>query len=138
MTLVLLLILYGLAVLALTLILLRFGVPPARAILFSHLLYGAVAGILAVILWPADSTAYPNALATWMGDWIYVHAIEFMGDSHFAQAHYTIPWLLRVPQVYALSSCVLCGTLGIAVQWLYNRRWRGGIRRQARLLSTGK
>ena len=88
----------------------------------SFLVFGLATGMLAVVLWPLDTSVYPNVLAAWAGDWIYVQAIELIGDPHSDQAHYTIPWLLRVPQVYALASCALCAALGMAIQWLYNRR----------------
>lgn len=113
---------YGLLIVALAAILRRFRIPESRAVFLSFLVFGLATGMLAVALWPMDTSVYPNVLSAWAGDWIYVHAIEFIGDPHSDQAHYTIPWLLRVPQVYALASCALCTAMGMAMQWLYNRR----------------
>lgn len=123
--------LYGLVIAALAWMLRRLGVPGSRAILSGFLVYGLAAGILAVALWPMDTSVYPNVLASWAGDWIYMNAIDYIGDPHSDQAHYTIPWLLRVPEVYALASITVCGALGIAVQWLYNRSQGRGTKRSA-------
>ncbi len=133
LTLAIVLGIYGLVIAALAWLLRRLGVPGSRAILSGFLVYGLAAGILAVALWPMDTSVYPNVLAGWVGDWIYVNAIELIGDPHSDQAHYTIPWLLRVPQVYALASIILCGGLGTAAQWLYNRWQRYGTKQQTKL-----
>ena len=117
---------YGLVIAGLAVTLRRLRVPESRAVFAGFLIYGLVTGTLAVVLWPTDTSVYPNVLAAWGGDWIYTHAIEFIGDPHSDQAHTTIPWLLQVPQVYALTSVTLCGGLGIAAQWLYDRLHRRG------------
>lgn len=121
---------YGLTIAGLAWTLQRLGVAESRAILAGFLLFGLATGMLQVVLWPLDTSVYPNVPAAWAGDWIYVQAIQFIGDPHSAQAHDTIPWVLRVPQVYALASCALCGFLGMTAQWLHNR----GPRRRTRQL----
>ncbi len=118
----------GLIIVALAWTLRRFGVPESRILFLSFLLFGLATGILAVVLWPMDTSVFPNVLAASAGDWIYVHAIEFIGDPRSDQAHDTIPWILRVPQVYALASCALSGALGMTMQWLYNHGSRGEIK----------
>jgi hypothetical protein len=117
---------YGLIIVGLAWVLRGVRIAESRAVFLGFLIFGLSTGIIAVALWPMDISVYPNVLAAWVGDWIYVHAIEFIGNSHSDQAHYTIPWSLRVPQVYALASCVLFAALGMATQWLYNRRPRRG------------
>ncbi len=133
LTLVLVLEIYGLVIAGLVWMLRWLGVPGSRAIFSGFLLYGLAAGIVAVALWPMDTSVYPNVLAAWAGDWIYVRAIAFIGDPHSDQAHYTIPWLMRVPQVYALASVALCGGLGMAAQWLYNRSQANGTKQESKL-----
>lgn len=96
-------------------------VPESMTLFWSFLIFGAAAGVLMVLLWPIDTSVYPNVLAGLLGDWIYVRAIDFFGDPHSDHAHMTIPWLLRVPQVYAVTSSTGCGALGVAAQWLSNR-----------------
>ncbi len=91
-----------------------------KALVSGFFLFGLATGILIVMLWPLDSCIYANPPAVLLGDWVYTHAIEWIGDPHSDQAHYTIPWLLRVPQVYAFISCALYGALGLVLQWLYN------------------
>ena len=129
---------YGLVIAALAWLLQRLGSPGSRAILFGFLVYGLAAGILGMALWPMDTSVYPNVLAAWVGDWIYVNAIQFIGDRHSDQAHYTIPWLLRVPQIYALSSVSLCGALGLVAQWLYNQSQRRGTGKPSKLRAAAR
>ncbi len=124
---------YGLVIVALIWVLRRLRAPESAFIFLGFLIFGLVTGILAVALWPMDTSVYPNVLAGWLGDWVYVHAIEWIGDPHSDQAHYTIPWLLRVPQVYLSASCLLCGALGMGMQWLYNRRAGDGSSPQRHL-----
>lgn len=123
---------YGLVIAVLAWILRRFRVPESGALFMSLLIFGAAAGILMMLLWPMDTSVYPNVFAAWAGDWIFAHAIEWIGDPHSDQAHFTIPWLLRVPQVYAVASFTGCGALGIITQWLF--KWtvdrRGKAARQ--------
>jgi hypothetical protein len=122
---------YGLIIAGLAYGLRRLRVAESRAVFSGFLLFGLVSGILAVVLWPMDTSVYPNLLAAWVGEWVYVHAIELIGDPRSAQAGYTIPWVLRVPQVYAFTSLALSACLGLAAQWLYNRQPRRRISRGA-------
>ncbi len=113
---------YCLEIAGLAWVLQRFSIFKSRSVFLSFLTFGLVTGLLALALWPMDTSVYPNFPAAWLGDWAYIQAIEWIGDPHSAQAAYTIPWLLRVPQVHALTSCALAVALGAAAQWLYNRR----------------
>lgn len=63
-----------------------------------------------------------NFPATYFGDTIYGWSIQLLGNPHSFHAHDTIPWLLRVPQVYVIASIVLWGLLGLVVQLIYNFR----------------
>ena len=85
---------------------------------------GVVAGCLAVLVWPADSVMLVNLPGVLMGDFVYDTSIRLIGDPSSSQAHFTIPWLLRVPQVYLPVSIVLWGLVGAAVQLIANRRNR--------------
>jgi hypothetical protein len=122
---------YGLVIAGLAYGLGKLRVAGSRTVFSSFLLFGLVTGILAVVLWPMDTSVYPNLLAAWVGELVYVNAIELIGDPHSAQAGYTIPWVLRVPQVYGFTSLALCACLGLAAQWLYNRHPRRRISRGA-------
>ncbi len=85
---------------------------------------GLVAGCLAVLIWPADSVILVNLPGVLLGDLVYHTSIHLVGDPSSSQAHYTIPWLLRVPQVYLLVSVVLWGLVGGIVQMFASRRDR--------------
>jgi len=113
---------YGAAISALVLLLRRAGVPGGRAILLSLLIFGAVTGMLTTWAWPLEASIYFNLPATLLGDRVYDLSIRYLGDSGSPQAHYTIPWMLRVPQVYALVAVALSALVGLPLQWLYNRR----------------
>jgi hypothetical protein len=90
------------------------------------LIFGAVTGSLTAWAWPLEASIYFNLLATLLGDRVYVLSIRYLGDSGSPQAHFTIPWTLRVPQVYVLASVALSALVGLPLQWLYNRRLSGG------------
>ncbi|MGE5141117.1 MAG: hypothetical protein ACM3JD_16740 [Rudaea sp.] len=122
---------YGLIIAGFAYGLRKLRVADSSAVFSGFILFGLITGILAVVLWPMDISVYPNVLASWVGEWVYVHSIELIGDPHSAQAGYTIPWVLRVPQVYAFTSMGLCAGLGLAAQWLYNRHPRRRISRGA-------
>lgn len=129
---------YGLVIVGLAWVLRRFPLLHSRAVFLSCLTFGLVTGLLALALWPMDTSVYPNFPAAWLGDWVYVHAIEWIGDPHSAQAGYTVPWLLRVPQVHALASITLWGGLGIAAQWFYNRSGTNGTKQQSKFRAAAR
>jgi len=112
---------YGIVIVGLVLLLRKMGVSGKRAILFGFLVFGAATGLLTAWVWPLDSSLYPNILASLLGEQVYSLSIQLLGDPSSSQAHYTIPWLLRIPQVYVLTSIVVCGLVSLPLQWVYNR-----------------
>jgi len=56
-----------------------------------------------------------------LGDWLYSASIRALGDPNSAQAHFTIPWLFRAPQAYALASVAVYAILGAVAQRVWNR-----------------
>ena len=112
---------YSIVILGLVLLLRKMGVSGKRAIILSFLVFGAVTGILTAWVWPIDSSIYFNLFASFLGDEVYNLSIQFFGDMRSPQAHYTIPWILRIPQVYVITSIVLCGLVSLPLQWIYNR-----------------
>jgi len=97
------------------------GMPENRFVVYAFLIFGTVLGFASVFLWPADLGVYLNIPGTVVGDWIYRFAIETFGNPYSDQAHYSIPWILRVPQIYAVVSPVMYALIGMPVQFLYNR-----------------
>jgi len=120
-TLLILLAIYSIVILGLVLLLRKMGVSGKRAIILSFLVFGAVTGILTAWVWPIDSSVYFNFFASLLGDQVYNLSIQYFGDSSSPQAHYTIPWILRIPQVYVIASLILCGLVSLPLQWVHNR-----------------
>ena len=131
---------YGLVILGLVLLLRKMGVSEQRAIIFGFLIFGALGGILAAWAWPLDSSIYFNVFATYLGDQAYSLSIQYLGDMHSPQAHYTIPWLLRIPQVYVIVSILLCGLVGLPLQWAESKaaKTRGKSANHSELPSPGR
>ncbi|MFC1899952.1 hypothetical protein ACFLXP_06495 [Chloroflexota bacterium] len=74
---------------------------------------GIAVGFIAVWFHQNTDTLFLlNIPGTLLGDAIYSLLIRFFGDSHSSQAHYTIPWLFRIPQVYVPASMLFWGILG--------------------------
>jgi hypothetical protein len=92
-----------------------------RFVIMSFLLFGMALGLVSALLWPGDLSVYINVLGTAAGDWVYRAAIAWIGNPNSDQAHFTIPWLFRVPQVYAWISPLLYGAIGLACQLFYSR-----------------
>ena len=113
---------YGLVILGLIVVFRQMQVPPKKAILIGFLVFGTAIGFFAAWLWPADSSFYLNIFPALLGDQVYNLSIRYFGDIISPQAHYTIPWILRIPQVYVVTSIVVYGLVGSVLQLVYNRR----------------
>jgi hypothetical protein len=109
------------ALLGLVFLFRRTGAPGNRFVIFSFLLFGVVLGLGSAFLWPQDLGVYLNVFGTAAGDWTYHAAIQLIGNPNSGQAHFTIPWIFRIPQVYAWVSPVLYGAIGWLVQIGYDR-----------------
>jgi hypothetical protein len=83
------------------------------------LLFGGIMGLLAVYSWTTRSgETLPllilfNAPGILLGDELYVRSIDLLGEPSSEHAHFTIPWVLRVPQVYVISSMLSWGLVGL-------------------------
>jgi hypothetical protein len=111
---------YGLILWGLISLLRRVKVSSKWAIFIVFLAFGASIGVWVALRGPQDSSVLFNFPGVLFGDAIYQWSIQQMGDPHSFQAHYTIPWLLRIPQVYVLVSIVIWGLFGLVVQQIYN------------------
>ena len=91
-------------------------------ILTGFLIYGLAVGVLSV-WWDgiSDAVFLPNIPGVILGDGTYGLAIRYLGDPSSPQAHYTIPWVLRISQVYVPVSIIFWGLIGWVVQLTYNR-----------------
>ncbi len=91
-------------------------------VFLSILILGVITGFAVFSLWPGDIIVILNIPAVLIGDGVYIWSIKQMGDPSSFQAHYTIPWLLRIPQVYVIVSVVFWGLVGLVVQLVHNRK----------------
>ena len=83
--------------------------------------YGIFATFLSVWQWPNEGLGFIlNLPGNLLGEITYLHSIGYMGDPISPQAHYTIPWILRIPQVVIPISMAFWGGIGIIVQLFYN------------------
>ncbi|NOZ58177.1 MAG: hypothetical protein GXO66_01145 [Euryarchaeota archaeon] len=115
---------YGLVILGLTVVLRRMGIFPRWEIALSFLIFGGGAGLLAAWVWPGEACVLLNVFAVFLGDEVYRLAILHLGDISSPQAHYTIPWILRIPQVYVVVSVAFWGLVGLLLQSAFSRRKR--------------
>ncbi len=99
----------------------RMGMTENRFVILTFLIFGTALGLVSVFLWPGDLGVYLNVPGTAAGDWLYRFSIERFGDPTSDQAHYSIPWILRLPQVYAVVSPVVYALIGMPIQFFYNR-----------------
>ena len=95
------------------------------------LLFGIGIGFVSV--WfdnNTDTIFFLNIPGTIIGDGIYSGTIKLLGDPASSQAHYTIAWIFRTPQVYVLASGIFWGLLGVLFAFFVKLRvvlWIIGI-----------
>lgn len=90
-------------------------------IIIGFLIYGLVVGIVSVWWAGISDTIFPlNIPGVVLGDETYILAIRYLGDPSSSHAHYTIPWILRVNQVYVPVSIIFWGLIGLVIQSIYN------------------
>jgi hypothetical protein len=111
---------YALVISGLILALRWLKIPAKIAIVLGFLIFSVISGLGVVWRWPEDISVMVNFPASLTGDWIYQASIQYLGDPHSDQAGYTIPWILRVPQVYVLASVLFWGLAGLLVQLIRN------------------
>jgi hypothetical protein len=90
-------------------------------ILFFFLLYGIFVGFLSFWWWNiSDNLFLLNIPGMLLGDKVYDLSINLIGDPFSPQAHFTIPWVFRTPQVYVPVSVLFWGIFGIIIERLRN------------------
>ncbi len=120
--------LYAIPASGFAILLRRFGVLVGWRILAAFLFVGVASGLVGLAYWPEDPSAIFNLMGSLIGYALYSGSISLIGDPHSAQAHYTIPWPLRIPQVCTFSAVLVWGAIGAPVQLLWNLRKRIGMR----------
>lgn len=99
------------------------GVSTLKAkIVIGFLIYGVIVGLLSAWWWRfSDNIFLLNIPGVLLGHKVYELSIYCLGDPGSPQAHYTIPWILRIPQVYIPVSMLFWGMIGLAIQMAINR-----------------
>jgi hypothetical protein len=92
-------VIYGLAIFGLTVVLRQLGLAAKKSICLSWVLFGIGTGFLVAWAWPGDVSILINVFTVVLGDEVYHVSFLYLGDTRSPQAHYTIPWILRLPQV---------------------------------------
>ena len=77
-------------------------------------IYGIVVSFLSVLWWNySNNLLILNIPGMLIGDEAYSLSIGLLGDPSSNQAHFTIPWILRIPQIYVPVSIIFWGTFGL-------------------------
>lgn len=92
------------------------------SVVFGFLLFATTTGLFVVQQWPQDSIFLYNFPAQFLGYETYYWSIELIGAPTSANAHDTIPWFLRIPQVFLVVSIIFWGLLGAFIQLVVNAR----------------
>jgi len=91
--------------------------------LVGFLVYGLAVGLLSVWWWGSrDSVFLPNIPGALLGERVYDLSIKILGDPHSPQAHFTIPWVLRIPQVFVPVSVLFWSIIGLVIQMIHLER----------------
>lgn len=116
------LLVYALVIWLLARLFQRFEPVAQWSILIACVIVGIVSGFLTVLLWPRlDSILYPNVLAFVIGEQIYAWATGSVPPGT-PSPHFAIPWILRIPQLFVLTSLLLLALFGLIVQLIANNR----------------
>ena len=110
---------YILAIFGLVIALCKIGFSLKKSVILSFLIFGAVTGFLVFWFWLYDVIVLINPITVLLGDEVYQLSIQYLGDPNSSQAHYTIPWMLRIPQVYPLISIIFWVVIGHLIQLTY-------------------
>ena len=82
-------------------------------------LYGLFLGIVSVYAYKAMMFQF-NMPGILLGDSVYEYSIHHFGTPNSFYSHYSIPWLLREPQLFLFTSILTWGFLGAIIQLAYN------------------
>jgi len=112
---------YAAIISILILVLHEIGVAKRRVLFASFTLFGILLGLAAALRGLGETAHMINPGGLW-GEEMYEFFIWHIGDPHSAFAHYTIPWALRIPQIFLFTSAIAWGLIGALAQLIYNRR----------------
>jgi len=119
---------YAAMILVLIWALRKMGVAERNVILAGFTLFGILAGLWAALHRLPETALIMNPGVLW-GEEMYDFFTEHIGDPYSAFAHYTIPWALRIPQIFLFTSTVAWGLIGALAQLIYNRRKKPALKK---------
>lgn len=111
---------YIIVTLMLVLLLYKLGVRERYMIFTGFAVFGLLAGTFSGLVEHREGLMISNILGVCLGDEVSSYAINHLGDPYSPQAHYTIPWAFRIPQVYLFTSLVSYSIVGLVIQAAYN------------------
>ncbi|MCS6768434.1 MAG: hypothetical protein RMJ59_04985 [Candidatus Nitrosocaldus sp.] len=83
------------------------------------IVYGVVIGLVSIRVRPWDPMYVINTVPLLIGDVIYSYSTRHIGDPSSPDAHHTVPWICRVPQIYLFTSTGFWGMVGMVLEYLY-------------------
>jgi hypothetical protein len=98
----------------------RAKMPSSRVIFISMSVFGLMLGLMSALAGNGELVFNLNVFGMSLGDITYSFFINHCGEPHSFYAHYTIPWLLRTPQIYLLTTVLIWSLAGILAQVIYN------------------
>ncbi|MFA4837245.1 MAG: hypothetical protein WC749_14410, partial [Dehalococcoidia bacterium] len=111
----------GICIVALALLFRGLGMSKRQIIFASFAAFGLLSGLMLASSKSSEGLQMVNIIGENLGERIYEFSIDHFGNPHSSNAHYTIPWLLRLPQVRLFTSVVPLSFLGLLAQLVYNR-----------------
>ncbi|MFA5056052.1 MAG: hypothetical protein WC562_07780 [Dehalococcoidia bacterium] len=109
-----------LATLVVVFLLHKIGISERYIIFAGFAVFGLFAGTFSGLVEHREGLMISNFIGVCLGDEVSSYAINHLGDPYSPQAHYTIPWVFRVPQVYLFASLVSYSIIGLIIQAAYN------------------
>lgn len=106
--------------LALVFFIRKIGIGKRYIIFAGFAIFGLLAGTFSGLVEHREGLIISNIIGVYLGDEVYSYAINHLGDPHSFQAHYTIPWVFRIPQIYLFTSLISYSVIGLVIQLIYN------------------
>jgi len=91
-------------------------------ILATSLVLGIIIGLVSIWVWPCGLVPLLNVIGKIVGDELYGGVLAHFGNPPAQQVSLVVPWLLRIPKIYALTSFLLCALAGTVTQIIVNTK----------------
>lgn len=115
---------YGLIIYGFFCTLRRIGIRDRTAIFAGFTMFGLLSGLLATLYGHHEGQGIFNIIGVPLGEEVYSYSIDHFGNPDSGHAHYTIPWILRIPQICFFTSTIIFSLIGLIIQLIYNLIWK--------------